>query len=66
MTTFLGIIPGGVVYTWIGVGLADVFARGGSPDLGLIFEPQILGPILGLCLLAVLPIAVRKFNQKRS
>jgi len=58
-TTALGIVPGAIVFTWIGVGLGEVFARGESPDLSLIWEPYIIGPILGLCALAALPIAVR-------
>ena len=49
---FSGIIPGAVVYTSVGAGLGAVFARGETPDLGIIFEPQILLPILGLCALA--------------
>lgn len=63
-TTFFGIIPGGVVYTWIGVGLGEVFAAGETPNLGVIFEPYILGPILGLCALAVLPIVLKQFKKK--
>lgn len=64
VTTFFGIIPGGIVYTWIGAGLGEVFARGETPNLGLIFEPYILGPILGLCALAVLPILLKRFKKK--
>jgi len=62
-TTFLGIIPGGLVYTWIGVGLGDVFDRGASPDLGLIWSPHILGPILGLAILAAVPMLIGKKGQ---
>ncbi len=63
-TTFFGIVPGAVVYTWVGAGLGEVFARGETPDLGIIFEPQILGPILALCLLAALPILLRILGRK--
>lgn len=63
-TTFFGIIPGAIVYTWVGAGLGEVFARGETPDLGIIFEPHILGPILGLCALAALPILLRAFGRK--
>ncbi|SFI85445.1 TVP38/TMEM64 family protein [Jannaschia pohangensis] len=64
LTTFFGILPGGLVYTWVGAGLGEVFARGETPNFGIIFEPHILGPILGLALLAVLPIAIKKFRAK--
>ena len=64
VTTFIGIIPGGLVYTWIGAGLGEVFARGESPNLGVIFEPQILGPILGLCALAALPVVFKLLKKK--
>ncbi|WP_093965494.1 TVP38/TMEM64 family protein [Actibacterium lipolyticum] len=65
-TTFFGIIPGGVVYTWVGAGLGEVFARGETPNLGIIFEPQILGPILGLCALAALPIVIKAIRRKKD
>lgn len=58
-TTALGIIPGAIVFTWIGVGVGEVLARGESPDLSLIREPYIIGPILGLCALAALPIVIK-------
>lgn len=59
ITTFLGIIPGAVVYTSVGAGLGEVFARGETPNLGIIFEPHILLPILGLAALAALPILIK-------
>ncbi|MCC6000307.1 MAG: TVP38/TMEM64 family protein [Pararhodobacter sp.] len=58
-TTFVGIFPGGVVYTWVGAGLGEVFDRGETPDLGVIFEPQIIGPILALAALALMPMVWR-------
>jgi len=66
LTTFLGIIPGGLVYTWIGAGLGEVFARGAEPDLGLLFEPYILAPILALCALALVPVVLRLFRRERN
>jgi len=59
ISTFLGIIPGAVVFTSVGAGLGEVFARGETPDLGVIFEPHILLPILGLSALAILPIIIK-------
>ena len=66
ISTFLGIIPGGVVYTSVGAGLGEVFARGATPNLGIIFEPAILLPILGLCLLALLPIIIKAVRGKKG
>jgi uncharacterized membrane protein YdjX (TVP38/TMEM64 family) len=66
LTTLFGIIPGGLVYTSVGAGLGAVFSRGETPDLGIIFEWQILGPILGLCALAALPILIRAFSRNKD
>lgn len=65
-TTFFGIIPGAIVYTWIGAGLGEVFSRGETPDLGIVFEPQILAPILALCALAALPVVLKLFRRGRA
>jgi len=66
VSTFFGIIPGAVVYTSVGAGLGEVFAQGGRPDLGIIFEPQILLPILGLCALAALPVGLKAVRGKKG
>ncbi len=66
ISTFLGIIPGAVVYTSVGAGLSEVFARGETPNLGIIFEPHILLPILGLCVLAVLPILIKAMTGRKG
>ena len=66
VTTFLGILPGTVVYTWVGAGLGEVFARGETPDFGIIFEPHILGPILGLVALALMPILLKRLRGPRA
>lgn len=56
ISTALGIVPGALVYTSVGAGLGTVFETGEVPDLSVIFAPHVLGPILGLCLLALLPV----------
>lgn len=63
ISTFLGIIPGGLVYTSVGAGLGEVFARDETPDLGIIFEPHILLPMLGLAALAALPMVLKLFRK---
>ncbi|WP_299726041.1 TVP38/TMEM64 family protein [uncultured Tateyamaria sp.] len=66
ISTFIGIIPGGLVYTSVGAGLGEVFDRGDTPNLGIIFEPAILLPILGLCALAALPIVLKAVRGKKG
>lgn len=66
ISTFLGIIPGGVVYTSVGAGLGQVFERGETPNLGIIFEPHILLPLLGLCVLAALPILIKALRRGKA
>jgi uncharacterized membrane protein YdjX (TVP38/TMEM64 family) len=62
--TFVGIVPGTFVYASVGNGLGAVFDAGGTPDLGIIFEPAILLPIVGLAMLALLPVAYRKLKAR--
>ncbi len=59
-TTIIGIIPGGIVFTWIGVGVGEVFDRNEYPNLELLYSPVILGPILGLVALLMLPMIMRR------
>lgn len=62
--TFLGILPGTFVYASLGNGLGAIFEAGRDPDLGLIFQPQVIGPILALALLALVPVVYRRFARK--
>ena len=64
-TTFFGIIPGTAIYTWVGVGLGDVLEAGAEPNLGIIWQWNILGPILGLCALAALPIVINAVRKNK-
>lgn len=66
VSTALGIIPGTTVFTSVGSGLGQVFARGETPDLGIIFEPHILLPILGLGLLALVPVVYKAMSGRKE
>jgi len=64
--TFFGIIPGSLVFASVGNGLGAVFDQGGTPDLGIIFKPSIIGPILALGGLALVPILYKWFASKKA
>jgi uncharacterized membrane protein YdjX (TVP38/TMEM64 family) len=66
ISTFFGIIPGSVVYTSVGAGLGEVFAKGETPNLGIIFELHILFPIVGLCVLAAIPIIIKSVRGNKG
>ncbi len=58
--TVFGMLPAAVVFTWIGVGLGEVFDRGSDPDLSLIWSPSVLLPLLALGVLSLLPVFLSK------
>ena len=62
IATFFGIMPGGLVYAGVGNGLGAVLDAGKTPDLGIIFEPAILLPILGLAALSLIPVIYRRLR----
>jgi uncharacterized membrane protein YdjX (TVP38/TMEM64 family) len=64
--TFLGIIPGALVYAGLGSGLGHLVAAGRAPDLALIFRPRVLVPLLGLALLALIPVGYRRWQGRRA
>lgn len=66
ISTILGIVPGTFVYTSVGAGLGVTFDQGGRPDLGTLFQPHILGPIVGLCALAALPILLNALRGQKG
>lgn len=66
VATFVGIIPGTFVYAHVGAGLGAVFESGGEPDLGIIFQPEVLIPLVGLAALSLVPIAYQKFKARKD
>jgi uncharacterized membrane protein YdjX (TVP38/TMEM64 family) len=66
ITTFVGIIPADVIYTALGAGLGEVFARGEVPSLHTLVRPEFGLPLIGLGLLALLPLVVKLFQRKKG
>jgi len=64
--TFVGIIPGTFVYASVGNGLGALIDAGQDPDLGIIFRPEILGPLIGLAVLALLPVIYKRIQARKN
>ncbi len=67
LSTFIGIIPGSLVYVSVGNGIGAALDAGEDVPLqGLMFQPEVILPVLGLILLSLLPIAYKHYNKKRG
>ena len=66
VATFVGIIPGALVYASLGSGLGAILDAGGEPDLGILLKPAVLFPLLALAVLALLPVAYKKIKGRRA
>ena len=64
--TFLGIIPGAFVYAGLGNGVDALLEKGQDPNLGIIFEPEVILPLLGLAVLAMVPVVHKKLKGRRA
>lgn len=64
--TLIGIVPATFVYAGVGNGLGAVLDRGEAPNFGLVLEPRVLLPLLGLALLALLPVVHRRWRGRRA
>ena len=64
LATLIGIIPGALVYSSVGAGLGVLIDSGKVPDLGIIFEWQILLPLFGLTALALVPVLYTRLRGR--
>lgn len=64
--TAIGIIPGTVVFTAFGASLGNVFDTGGDVHLRDVLSPTLVAALVGLGLLALLPIMFKKDAGKAS
>ena len=64
LATLIGITPGSAVFVSVGRGFDHILAAGQTPDVSVLTSPPILLPLAGLGVLALLPIAYRRFIGK--
>lgn len=60
IATAIGIIPGTTVYSAFGASLGDVFDAGGEVNLKSVFSPTLIGALVGLGVLALLPVVLKR------
>ena len=63
MATLLGIIPGTFVFASLGNGLGDIVEE---PGLGILLRLNVFGPIIGLAVLALIPVAYKYWRGNRT
>lgn len=63
--TLVGILPATFIYALAGSGLGRAFERGESFSVGAVMNPQMLAALTGLGLLALLPVAYKRFRRTR-
>jgi uncharacterized membrane protein YdjX (TVP38/TMEM64 family) len=64
--TLIGIIPGSFVFASVGAGLGSVLDSGQEFSPSSVLTPQIVIALVGLALLALLPVAYRKWRGRRG
>ncbi len=65
IATALGIIPGSLAYAALGAGLGQAFDSGAEVSLSGVFSPTLLAALIGLGVLALVPVAFQRFRGKR-
>lgn len=64
--TFVGIIPGTFVYALAGSGLGSILDSGEAFSIGGILTPEIIGALVGLALLALLPVVYKRIKARKG
>jgi uncharacterized membrane protein YdjX (TVP38/TMEM64 family) len=64
--TFFGIIPGVVVFASVGAGLGSIFDAGEPFSVSGILTPQILAALMGLAVLALIPVVYKKIKARSA
>jgi uncharacterized membrane protein YdjX (TVP38/TMEM64 family) len=62
--TFFGIMPGVFVFASVGAGLGSIFDKGEAVSAAGILTPQIVMALLGLAVLALIPVIYKKIKAR--
>lgn len=64
VATAIGIIPGTMIFSLFGAGLGAVFERGEDVSLKSVLNPTLLAAMVGMGLLSLLPIVLRRWRER--
>ena len=63
VATFVGMIPAAIIYASLGASFGVLFESGQSPDFSIVFQWRMLLPLLGLAVLALMPVLYRVLRR---
>ena len=66
IATFIGIIPGSFVFIAVGTGLGSIFDSGEEFTASGILTPEILTALIGLAILAIVPIVYKRIKARKG
>lgn len=66
LTTLFGILPATFVYASVGAGLGSVFDSGEEFSLTGVLTPQVIVALVGLAVLALIPVIYEKLRKRMS
>ncbi|UUX48120.1 TVP38/TMEM64 family protein [Nisaea acidiphila] len=66
LATVIGIIPGGFVFASVGAGLGSIFDQEGEIGLADVMTPEIILAMVGLGVLALVPVAAKRFLGRKD
>jgi uncharacterized membrane protein YdjX (TVP38/TMEM64 family) len=66
LATFIGIIPGTMVFVSVGRGFDTILASSQTPDLSVLSSPSILIALGGLGALSLMPVIYKRVRARRK
>jgi uncharacterized membrane protein YdjX (TVP38/TMEM64 family) len=66
ITTCLGIIPATAIFSTVGAGLGSVLDSSTEPSLQSFLTPEVESALIGLALLAAVPVGVKFLRRRRA
>ncbi|GAB5457144.1 MAG: hypothetical protein Hens3KO_01740 [Henriciella sp.] len=65
ITTFFGIIPGTLAYTWVGVAIKGTLLEGGEVDIGALVS-NFVPAIIALGVVSLIPAVYKKITGRKA